>query len=146
MPVPGDPARLALELAALDTATGWDTLACYRAKVADMALSQIEGSTLARAIYRLATCPSPGGRDPALWEGTATELLTALRSICTDAGLPASELPAGERALGQKVREIAPALRKSGVDVRPGKRTEHRRPLIISKTTSPQDQPGALTS
>jgi len=139
-------ADFAQVLAALDTATGWDTLACYRAKVADMALSQIEGSTLARAIYRLATCPSPGGRDPALWEGTATELLTALRGICTDAGLPASELPAGERALGQKVREIAPALRKSGVDVRPGKRTEHRRPLIISKTTSPQDQPGALTS
>ncbi len=131
-------------LAALDAVTGWDTLGCYRSKVASMALSQIEGSTLARAIYRLATSPSPGGRDPAPWEGTATELLAALRGICNDAGLPAAELPAGERALGHKVREIAPALRKAGVDVRPGKRTEHRRPLIISKTTPPQDHPPAL--
>jgi hypothetical protein len=139
-------ADFAKVLAALDAATGGDTLASYRAKVASMALSQIEGSTLARAIYRLATGPSPGGLDPAPWEGTATELLAALRGICTDAGLSASELPAGERALGQKVREIAPSLRKAGVDIRPGKRTEHRRPLIISKTAPPPEQPSALSS
>ena len=138
-------ADFAQVLAALDAAAGWDTLGCYRAKVADMALSQIEGSTLARAIYRLATGPSPSGRDPGPWEGTATELLTALRGLCADAGLPASELPPGERALGQKVREIAPALRKAGVDVRPGQRTEHRRPLIISKTTRPNGHPDALS-
>ena len=139
-------ADFAKVLAALDAVTGWGTLASYRAKVASLALSLIEGSTLARALYRLATAPSPGGLDPAPWEGTATELLAALRGICTDAGLPASELPAGERALGQKVREIAPALRKAGVDIRPGKRTEHRRPLIISKTAPASDQAHTLSS
>ena len=139
-------ADFAKVLAALDAVTGWGTLASYRAKVASLALSLIEGSTLARALYRLATAPSPGGLDRAPWEGTATELLAALRGICTDAGLPASELPAGERSLGQKVREIAPALRKAGVDIRPGKRTEHRRPLIISKTAHASDQAHTLSS
>ena len=139
-------ADFAKVLAALDAVTGWATLASYRAKVAGLALSLIEGSTLARALYRLATAPSPGGPGPARWEGTATELLAALRGICTDAGLAASELPAGERALGQKVREIAPALRKAGVDIRPGKRTEHRRPLIISKTAPASDQAHTLSS
>ena len=57
-------ADFAKVLAALDTVTGWDTLASYRAKVASLALSLIEGNTFAYAIYRLATCPSPGGLDP----------------------------------------------------------------------------------
>ena len=57
-------ADFAKVLAALDTVTGWDTLASYRAKVATLALSLIEGNTFAYAIYRLATLPSPGGLDP----------------------------------------------------------------------------------
>ena len=56
-------ADFAKVLAALDTVTGWDTLASYRAKVASLALSLIEGNTFAYAIYRLATCPSPGGLE-----------------------------------------------------------------------------------
>ena len=79
-------ADFAKVLAALDTVTGWDTLASYRAKVASLALSLIEGNTFAYAIYRLATCPSPGGLDPGPWEGTAGELLDTLRRIC--AGRP----------------------------------------------------------
>ena len=134
-------------LAALDKVTGWDTLGAYRAKVTAMSLSLIEGSTLARAIFRLATCPGPGGRPPTRWEGTATELLDTLKRICHDAGLPAAELAAGERMLGQKVREIAPALRRGGVDVRPGARAKNRRPLIIQKiTTDPGTSPPSLLS
>jgi hypothetical protein len=37
--------------------TGWETLASYRAKVATLALSLIEGSTFAYAIYK---CVSSG--------------------------------------------------------------------------------------
>ncbi len=112
---------------------------------AAMSLSLIEGSTLARALYKLATSPSPGGLDPAPWEGTATELLEALRRTCRAGGLAAAELPAGERALGQKVREIAAALRRAGVDVRPGRRTGHRRSLIIQQIalTSAEDHTAA---
>ena len=134
-------ADFARVLAALDQVTGWDTLTAYRAKVTAMSLSLIEGSTLARALYRLATTPSPGGPPPTRWEGTATELLQTLRHTCQAADLPTTELPAGERMLGQKVREIAPALRRTGVDIRPGPRAKSRRPLIIQKITPDADTP-----
>ena len=77
------------------------------AKVASLALSLIEGNTFAYAIYRLATCASPGGLDPGPWEGTAGELLDTLRRICQDARLAASDLPEDVRAVGRQVREIA---------------------------------------
>src|SRR5450755_2018982 len=78
-------ADFAKVLAALDTVTGWETLASYRAKVATLALSLIEGNTFAYAIYRLATLPSPGGLEPSPWEGTAGELLDTLQRLCTEA-------------------------------------------------------------
>ena len=86
-------ADFAKVLAALDTVTGWGTLASYRAKVATLALSLIEGSTFAYAIYRLATAPSPGGLDPGPWEGTAAELLDTLRRLCAEARMPTADLP-----------------------------------------------------
>jgi hypothetical protein len=125
-------ADFAKVLAALDTVTGWDTLACYRAKVATLALSLIEGNTFAYAIYKLATCPSPGGLDPAPWEGTAAELLDTLRRVCVDARMNASDLPEDVRAVGRQVREIAPSLRKAGIDIRPRK-SGPRRLLRITK-------------
>ena len=128
-------ADFAKVLAALDTVTGWDTLASYRAKVASLALSLIEGNTFAYAIYRLATCPSPGGLDPGTWEGTAGELLDTLRRICQDARMTASDLPDDVRAVGRQVREIAPSLRKAGVDIRPRK-SGPRRLLRITKIES----------
>ena len=107
-------ADFAKVLAALDTVTGWDTLACYRAKVASLALSLIEGNTFAYAIYKLATAPSRGGLDPRPWEGTAAELLDTLRRICTEARMPAADLPEDVRAVGRQVRDIARSLRKAG--------------------------------
>jgi hypothetical protein len=125
-------ADFAKVLAALDTVTGWDTLASYRAKVATLALSLIEGNTFAYAIYRLATCPSPGGLDPGLWEGTAAELLDILRRVCADARMNASDLPEDVRAVGRQIREIAPSLRKAGIDIRPRK-SGPRRLLRVTK-------------
>ncbi len=120
-------------LAALDTVTGWDTLASYRAKTAAMALSLIEGSTFAYAIYKLATAPGPGGLDPRPWEGTAAELLDTLRRLCAETRMPTGELPEDVRAVGRQVREIAPSLRKAGIDVRTRK-SGPRRLLRITKT------------
>jgi hypothetical protein len=133
-------ADFAKVLAALDTVTGWDTLASYRTKVATLALSLIEGNTFAHAIYRLATAPSPGGRDPAPWDGTAAELLDKVRQICAETRMPASDLPHDVRAAGRQVREIAPALRKAGVDIRTS-RTGKRRTLRIQKITDPAPEP-----
>jgi hypothetical protein len=128
-------ADFAKVLAALDTVTGWDTLASYRAKVATLALSLIEGNTFAYAIYKLATAPSPGGLEPGPWEGTAAELLDTLRRLCAEARLTASDLPDDVRAVGRQVREIAPSLRKAGVDIRPRK-SGPRRLLRITKIES----------
>jgi len=133
-------------LAALDTATGWDTLGSYRAKVATLALSLIEGNTFAYAIYKLATTPSPGGLDPAPWEGTAAELLDTLRRICAETRMATGDLPEDVRAVGRQVREIAPALRKAGVDIR-ASRTGKRRTLRIRKiAASGQDPPRSSSS
>ena len=126
-------ADFAQVLAALDAVTGWGTLDCYRAKVASLALSLIEGNTFAYAIYKLATAPSPGGLDPRPWEGTAAELLDTLRRLCADARMPAAELPEDVRAVGRQVREIAPSLRKAGIDVRTRK-SGPRRLLRITMT------------
>ena len=137
-------ADFAKVLAALDTVTGWDTLASYRAKVATLALSLIEGSTFAYAIYKLATAPSPGGLDPGPWEGTAAELLDTLRRLCAEARMPTADLPEDVRSVGRQVREIAPSLRKAGVDIR-ASRTGKRRALRIRKIDGPgQEPPGPL--
>ena len=138
-------ADFAKVLAALDQVTGWQTLASYRAKVASLALSLIEGNTFAYAIYRLATLPSLGGLDPGPWEGTAGELLDTLRRICTEARMKASDLPEDVRAVGKQVREIAPSLRKAGIDIRPRK-SGPRRLLRITKTGDEPEtkSPGVL--
>lgn len=139
--VVADPPRMAdfaRVLAALDTVTGWDTLGSYRAKAAALALTLIEGNTFAYALYRLATATSPGGLEPRPWEGTAAELLDTLRQICAEMRMPASDLPEDVRAVGRQVREIAPALRKAGVDVR-SRKSGSRRLLRITRTGTPAD-------
>lgn len=131
-------ADFARVLAALDTITGWDTLGSYRAKTGALALSLIEGNTFAYTIYRLAATASPGGPGPRPWEGTAGELLDTLRQLCTEMRMPASDLPEDVRAVGRQVREIAPSLRKAGVDVR-ARKTGSRRLLRITRTGTPPD-------
>jgi hypothetical protein len=138
-------ADFAKVLAALDAATGWDTLASYRGKVASLALSLIEGNTFAYAIYKLATAPSPGDLDPRPWEGTAAELLDTLRRLCAEARMPTAELPEDVRAVGRQVREIAPSLRKAGVDIR-ARRTGRRRTLRITKTGGAGPEPSVSSS
>ena len=110
-----------------------------------LALSLIEGSTFAHAIYKLATAPSPGGLDPRPWEGTAAELLDILRRICAEARMPVSDLPEDVRAVGRQVRQIAPSLRKAGVDIRTS-RTGKRRVLRIRKITEPGQEPSGPLS
>jgi hypothetical protein len=132
-------ADFARVLAALDAVTGWTTLATYRAKVALMGMTLIEGNGFAQALYRLATQPSPGGLDPTPWEGTAAELLSVLHTICTDHGLSLADLPAGAAATGKRIREVAPSLRKVGVDIRAVERTKKRRTLHVRQIDQETD-------
>ena len=48
--------------------------------------------------------------------------------------MPASDLPEEVRAVGRQVREIAPSLRKAGIDIRTSG-TGKRRALRIRKIT-----------
>ena len=93
VPDPPRMADFARVLAALDQVTGWDTLGCYRAKVTAMSLALIEGSTLARALHRLATRPGPGGADPGPWEGTAADLLATLGTAARPPASPPRSCP-----------------------------------------------------
>jgi hypothetical protein len=135
-------ADFARVLAALDHVTGWDTLATYRAKIADMSMTLIEGNAFAQALYRLITTPTfDGGAPPEHWEGTAGELLAALAEICRRAAIPLAELPENVQALGVRLSQVAPSLRKVGIDIRRGARSGRRRPLIIRRVR--EDDPTA---
>ncbi|MGH3326331.1 MAG: ATP-binding protein [Streptomycetales bacterium] len=134
-----DPPRMAdfaHVLAALDKVTGWDTLATYRARIAAMSMALIEHNVLAQALHRLATHPSTGGLEPGPWEGTAAELIAALQRVAKHTGLTAADLPNEPRAIGRLIREIAPNLRKVGVDVRGGPRSGRRRPLRVQRVNN----------
>lgn len=126
-------------LAALDTATGWNTQATYRRKISTMGADLIEGDRLAQALYLFADHHHKvHGETP--WTGTARELIPHLHEACRREKVPTTELPADFRRLGVLVRQAAPTLRKVGVDIRPGPRSGQRRPLVITKRgAAPQD-------
>jgi hypothetical protein len=137
LPDPPRMADFARVLAAVDTVTGWATLPTYRARVAAMGMALIEGDTFARALSWHASSLNPPAsqlrldadaqaRSGEVWEGTSTELLTALQQVCARHGLPPDELPKASAAVGKKVREIAPNLRKVGIDIRPDRDNKRR--------------------
>jgi hypothetical protein len=130
-------------LAALDAATGWNTLPDYRNKVAVTGMNQIEGDTLARTVYFLGQRPVDTPGQPA-WEGTSADLLGELRTIAMTNELPTTELPADVRVLGRRIREIAPSLRKVGVDVRQT-RTNTQRTLSVVKLARTPDKDTSLS-
>ena len=137
-------ADFAKVLAALDTVTGWDTLASYRAKVATLALSLIEGNTFAYAIYRLATCPSPGGLDPAPWEGTAAELLDTLRRICArrPAWPPATCPRTSARSAARSARSPRPCAKPASTSGRVA--PANGGPCASGKSATPARNPSPL--
>ncbi|MBO3744900.1 ATP-binding protein [Streptosporangiaceae bacterium NEAU-GS5] len=124
-------ADFARVLAALDQVTGWCTLATYRVRVAALSMTLIEGNTFARALYYFASTQP--------WEGGYSDLLAALRRICDQHGLPASELPGNARHVGTKVTEVAPSLRKVGIDIR-RRKSGSKRFVSVIKRDSAQEQ------
>ena len=128
-------ADFARVLAALDQVTGWSTLPTYRDRVATLGMALIEGDVFAQALYKLAVADSPGGLPPTPWEGTAASLIKVLRGICVQHGLAVAELPIDARVLGRRIREVAPSLRKVGVDIRKRKSGSNRL-LSVAKITT----------
>ena len=140
-------ADFARVLAALDSVTGWETLKAYRGKVAATGMAMIEGDTLARALYLFAhTGPDSADFVPT-WKGGTDDLTAALRIVAEENGLSTGDIPANASVLGKKIREVAPSLRKVGVDVR-AHRTKTARQFTVCRceTSAPPDQDHSSSS
>lgn len=103
LPRMADFARL---LAALDTVTGWTTLATYTAATDDVTDAVLDADPIAGALRALLAGQAVG------WAGTAAELLQQITSDTAPKAWPRTP-----RALAGKVRRLAPALRAAGIDV-----------------------------
>jgi hypothetical protein len=117
-------------LAALDQVTDWHTVTDCRAKVAAVGVRLIEGNDLARALYYLAG-PEPG--EAPAGEGTVRELIAALGTVAAARELSVKDIPTDYRVIGREIQEIAPSLRKAGIDIRKRERTKARRGYLIFK-------------
>ena len=80
--------------------------------------------------------------DKGIWKGTATELLELLEQIVSDHTVRSKEWPKAANALGNRLRRIAPDLRKLGVDINfPSSRTHGRRLTITNRRKDRPDRP-----
>jgi hypothetical protein len=105
VPDPPRMADFARVLAAVDEVTGWRSLGTYRAVAADLDRDVVDSDPVADAIRRLV---EGDGR----WTGTASELLAA---ITPDS--PPRRWPSAPHVLSGQLRRLAPALRRTGIDV-----------------------------
>ena len=99
-------ADFALILAALDQVTGWTTLSDFFDMAKDITETVIEADMFAEAVRALA-------QNKTIWTGTAGALLELL----TPAGDAPKTFPRTPRAVSGHLRRVAPALRKSGIEV-----------------------------
>ncbi|HHV54503.1 MAG TPA: hypothetical protein GXX55_03520 [Firmicutes bacterium] len=113
--------------AAAGRAAGWtpeEFMAAYTGNRQEAAEAGVEASPIGHAILRLV-----GARGT--WEGTATDLLNALRQVV---GEDDRTLPKAPETLSNHVRRLAPALRVAGIDVQsyrePGGTTGKRRRML----------------
>ncbi|WP_352429730.1 toprim domain-containing protein [Thermoflexus sp.] len=109
--------------AAAGRAAGWtpeEFMTAYSGNRDEAAAVGVEASPVGQAIRALA-------EEKKSWEGTATELLAALRER---AGENDRTLPRDPRTLSNHVRRLAPALRAVGVDVEMSRVGKQRTRLI----------------
>ncbi|WP_426520523.1 hypothetical protein ACPPVQ_08410 [Diaminobutyricibacter sp. McL0618] len=113
-------ADFAQMLAALDVATGWQTLADYDAATVEATQSAVDGDSFALAILALVS----SGRPP--WRGTLAELLESLGPAPHPPDWPRSPRGAADR-----LQRITPGLAAFGVTIRRGKRANRGREFTI---------------
>jgi hypothetical protein len=107
-----------------------DFLMAYSGQADEAVTSLVESDTFASAVYDLAVELAQVGKG---FEGTATELLDILN---TRMGIRPDHLPKSwpknAGALSGKLRRLAPALRKMGVDVARDKGAKGSRSIAVS--------------
>jgi hypothetical protein len=114
----------------------WDEgafMASYTTNVEEVVGDIIERDEVARVV-----CSFMERRSE--WFGSATMLLEELTVHLSDAGsTPSKTWPKAPHALTRRLRQVAPALRKGGMDVRDGRSAKGRRITI----TRVEDEPYA---
>jgi hypothetical protein len=113
---------------ACERALGWEKGSILRAFKANQRKAvevAVDGDPMSAAIYELM-------HDRESWQGTATQLLAALR-MRTDQGEQRS-LPSGPSGLGQVINRASTSLRKLGIEIRQWKENNKKRARMIEIT------------
>lgn len=122
-------ADFAVVLAAVDQATGWDTVGAYAATAADVAETVIDSDPFATAVRDLA-------RSVGEWSGSASGLGEKLIPDKPPKGWPRSA-----RAISGNLRGITPALRSVGVIVEHSRSSDRTRTRVVTLSLDPDFSP-----
>jgi hypothetical protein len=123
-------ADFARVLGALDLALGTNSLETYLGQARTTAATVVEGDPVAHEVMRFVQ------RHPDGWTGTASQLLELLER---PEAVDRRRWPADGARLSGRLKEMAPALNKLGVDVRSLPRTRGQRPVRIERTSDWND-------
>ena len=140
-------ADFAWRVVAAESEMPWDKgafLSIYSENRAGMLEMAADNDFVAQAIRKLANdvaseaYQTPPGATAGIWEGTATELLAALKTRVDERVAGSKLFPQTASSLGNRLRRVAPALRFVGIDVDTGRIGNKRQRLIrISLTREP---------
>jgi hypothetical protein len=116
-------------------------LAAYSGVRLETARATVDDDPFAAALYAFAKTRAVVGESAphVVWEGSATELLTALRVAVPEAVAASKLFPQSPRGLSERVRRLAPALRDLGVSIVLC-RVGHERQRIIQLVTKHTEQ------
>lgn len=127
MPRMADFARV---LAAMDRVLGTDALGAYLAQRGRIAGDVVASDLVAEAVVAHV-------RETGEWSGTAQDLLLRI----TPQGKAPDRWPRSARALGGRLRRLAPALRLVGVEVVPPAKTDKSRRWVVRATAQTAQRP-----
>ncbi len=130
MPRMADHARV---LAALDQATGRRTLSVYLDATNTAQTTVVESDAVAAAVLSMMEHRTE-------WEGSASDLLALL----TGDDRPPKGWPSTAHHLSGRLKRVAPALRKIGLEYAT-ERTEHARTITLTKTDRDTGRPSGAS-
>jgi hypothetical protein len=124
---------------ACEPSLGWEEgsfLRAYRSNVKDANELALGESVIVSPLRKL--LEHQRGQE---WQGTATELLDALKGVVDDKTAESKEWPKLPNALSNRLRRLAPNLRRTGISIE-FRKIEHQRQVFLSldklgKTSSP---------
>ena len=123
-------ADFAVWVTAAEPALGWENasfLATHMRNHDSAHEVALESASIVPSLLRL----------PALWEGTAAELLEQLVPLAAENVVKRPDWPASPRALSGQLRRLAPDLRSIGVEIAFAPRSGQRRSIAITRREQP---------